>query len=165
MARSEQRIRRRRRGGFELSFPEAERRVLRGLPGQLRELLEANDPSTARLFPPAYEGDPERQAEYEGLVREDLMAQRLGGLAVVEETIEAERVNEEQLLAWLGALNDLRLVLGAQLGIRVETDGEDMAEDDPRAPVFGLYHYLGWLESQAVDALAQGIDPAGTAPD
>jgi len=162
MARTSRRIRRTRKGEFELRLPEMERRALRSLPGQLRQLLEANDPSVGRLFPPAYRDDPERQEEYERLVRDDLMAQRLRGLEVMEQTLDARRLDEEGVLAWLGALNDLRLVLGTQLGVQVETDGEDVADDDPQAPVFALYHFLGWLESQVIDALAEGLDPAGT---
>ena len=156
---------RRTRGGFELKLPRAEREVLSSLPGQLRELIESRDPSTTRLFPPAYQDDPERQSEYQELVGDDLRQKRLQALEIVDQTLQAKRLDEEQLLAWLGALNDLRLVLGTRLGIEVETDGEDIADDDPRAPTFGLYHYLGWLVSQAVDALAEGIDPAGTVPD
>jgi Domain of unknown function (DUF2017) len=156
---------RRSRGGFELRLPRAEREVLQSLPGELRQLIESKDASTTRLFPPAYEDDPERQAEYQEMVGDELLQKRLQALEIVEQTVQAKRLDEEQLLAWLGALNDLRLVLGTRLGIEVETDGEDIVDDDPRAPVFGLYHYLGWLESQAVDALAEGIDPAGTVPD
>jgi hypothetical protein len=162
MARVSRRIRRTRKGRFELRLPELERRALRSLPGQLRQLLEANDPSVGRLFPPAYADDPERQEEYERLVKDDLMAQRLRGLEVMEQTLDARTLDEEGLLAWLGALNDLRLVLGTQLGIEVETDGEDVADDDPQAPVVALYHFLGWLESQVIDALAEGLDPDGT---
>ena len=164
MALGDSRIRR-SRGGFELRLPRAEREVLQSLPAELRQLLESKDPSTARLFPPAYEDDPEHQAQYQEMVGDDLLQKRLQALEIVEQTVQAKRLDEEQLLAWLGALNDLRLVLGSRLGIEVETDGEDISDGDPRAPAFGLYHYLGWLESQAVDALAEGIDPAGTVPD
>lgn len=159
MARTHPRITRTRRGDFELRLPEVERQVLRSLPGQLRQLLEEKDPSTARLFPPAYRDDPQRQSDYEHLVRDDLTAQRLQALSVVEETLDAKKLREDQLVAWLGALNDLRLVLGTRLGIQVETDGEEVPDDDALAELFALYHYLGWLESQAVDALAEGLPP------
>jgi hypothetical protein len=155
------RIRRARRGGFELHLPEEERQVLRALPGQMRELLGANDPSAGRLFPPAYDDDPERNAEYVGLVHDELVAGRLRALEVMEETIDAERLDEEQLSAWLGALNDLRLVLGTQLEVTEGDDGADLPDDDPQSPRYALYHYLGWLESQAVDALAKDLGRSG----
>lgn len=165
MPRSDLRVRRTRRGDFELLIPEVERRVLSSLPAQMRELLEEGDPSTRRLFPPAYADDPELEAEYEGMVREDLDAGRRRSLDVLEETLNAKRLDEEQMTAWLTALNDIRLVLGTRLDIEDEEAGEDLAEDDPREPVFALYHYLGWLVSQVVDALATGLDPEGTRPD
>jgi hypothetical protein len=162
MRRSEQRIRRTRRGDFELRLPSHERDVLRTLPRQLRDLLSTRDPALARLFPPAYADDPERDAEYERMVRGDLVAARQSSLQVMEESIDAKRLTEEQLVAWLGALNDLRLVLGTRLDVT-----EDLSEDPPdpagpEAAAHALYFYLGWLEEQAVDALASGLDPAGT---
>src|SRR5438132_503688 len=117
MARADERVRRTKRGDFELTLPDVERRALRALPGQLRKLVEARDASTRRLFPPAHTDDPKRQAEYEELVGDDLREQRLRALALIEETIDSRLVTEEQLLGWLGALNDIRLVFGTQLGI------------------------------------------------
>ena len=132
--------------------------MLRGLPGQLRELLGTNDPALERLFPPAYGDDEERNAEYRRLVGEDLMRGRLSSLQVMEETLDAKRLDREQLTAWLGALNDLRLVLGSRLGVTEDMYEEDMSEDDPRAPAFGVYVYLGWLQEQVVAELSSGMD-------
>jgi Domain of unknown function (DUF2017) len=127
----------------------------------MRELLGANDPSAGRLFPPAYEDDPELNAEYVGLVHDELLNGRLRALQVMEETIDAERLDEEQLSAWLGALNDLRLVLGTQLEVTEDDHGTELSDDDPQSPRYALYHYLGWLESQAVDALAKDLGRSG----
>ncbi|HJP65028.1 MAG TPA: hypothetical protein VKA30_01840, partial [Actinomycetota bacterium] len=62
-------MRRTRRGRFELRLPREERDAIRGLPDQLRELLETEDPSLRRLFPPAYEDDVPKSEEYRRLVR------------------------------------------------------------------------------------------------
>jgi uncharacterized protein DUF2017 len=136
--------------------------MLRSLPDQLRRLLKEGDPALERLFPPAYTDDPERQEEYEGLVGEDLMAGRLSSVDVMEATIDAQRLDEEQLLAWLGAVNDLRLVLGTRLDVTEDLYEQPLAEDHPEAPAFALYFYLGWLEEQVVEALAESLDPSGT---
>jgi hypothetical protein len=158
--RSHRRIRRTRGGVFELTIPEVERRILRSLPGQLRELLASDDPALGRLFPPAYPDEPDRNTEYDQMVRGDLESQRLSSLDTMEATIDAEHLDEDQLVAWLGAINDLRLVLGTRLDV---TEDEPEVDDaDPRAPSYALYYYLGWLEEQAVEALAEGIDPAGS---
>ena len=39
----------------------------------------------------------------------------------MEASIDADRLTEDQLLSWLGVLNDLRLVLGTRLEITEET--------------------------------------------
>jgi len=155
------RVKRTRRGDFELHLPREERDILRTLPRQLRELMSSDDPALERLFPPAYPDEPDLQSEYDGLVRGDLMEQRLGSVEVMERTIEAKRVNEDELVAWLSALNDLRLVLGTKLGVTEEDDPEEISDDDSLAPSYALYYYLGWLEEQVVEALASGLDPGG----
>jgi hypothetical protein len=131
-----------------------ERVVLRTLPGQLREILHTDDPALRRLHPPAYQDDPEREAEYRRLVRDDLLRERLQALEVMEATIDAGTLDQEQMAAWLGAINDLRLVLGTRLDVTEEMYEEGISPEDPRAATFALYQYLGWLEEQVVAALA-----------
>jgi Domain of unknown function (DUF2017) len=144
-----------RGGRFRLRLTDEEREVLRALPRQLREILHTDDPSLRRLHPPAYQDDPEREAEYRRLVRDDLLGQRLQSLEVMEATIDAGTLDQEQMTAWLGAINDLRLVLGTRLEVTEEMYEEGIPEEDPRAPSFALYQYLGWLEEQVVAALAE----------
>jgi hypothetical protein len=160
--RFQRRIRRTPQGDYELRIPNEEREILATLPSRLRELLGGDDPAVGRLFPPAYEDDPARQADYEALVRSDLTAQRLRSLEIMEETLRADRLDEEQLSAWLGALNDLRLVLGTKLDMDEDMDPGDIPDTDEQAPAYALYYYLGWLEEQIVEELSMGLDPAGT---
>jgi hypothetical protein len=134
-----------------------ERDLLRSLPAQLRELLGSDDPSLRRLHPPAYGDDPEREAEYRRMVRDDLLRDRREALDVMESTIDADTLDRDQLGAWLGSINDLRLVLGTRLEVTEDLSEEGVPDDDPRAPAFALYGYLGWLEEQLVDALAREL--------
>jgi hypothetical protein len=157
MARTQRRVKRTRRGDFDLRLPEAEREILRALPDQLRDLLQSTDPTVRRLFPPAYQDDPELNAEYEQLVRGDLMAGKLKSLEIMEATIDAHRISEDQLIAWLGALNDLRLTIGTRLEVTEDLDPEGIADAHPQAHVYALYFYLGWLEEQVVEELASGL--------
>jgi len=150
-----QRVKRTRRGDFELRLSKQERTILRSLPGQLRELLGTGDPSLLRLFPPAYPEDPELDSEYKRLVRDDLMGQKQAAVEVMEATIDAKRLSEDQLEAWLGSLNDLRLVLGTKLEVTEEST-PDIPEDDPNVHLYALYYYLGWLQEQVVEALSPG---------
>jgi hypothetical protein len=157
----EVRIRRRRDGRFDLDLPRKEREMLRMLPGALREVVTGDDPASERLFPPAHPEDPIREEEYRRLTREGLVGKRLTAIEIVESTLGARHLDEEQLSAWLGALNDLRLVLGSRLEITEESYDRELEPDDPRAPGMALYHYLSLLVAQAVDALAEGIPEEG----
>ena len=145
------RVRRSGPGRYDLRLPAAERELLRSLPGQLRELLTSDDPSLVRLFPAAYPDDPERDAEYRRLVRDDLLRRHLEALDTLEATVDAKRVDEQQLTGWLAALNDVRLVLGTRLD--VSEDMDPVPDDHPDAGALAVYSYLGWLQEQVVAAL------------
>ncbi|MET0728235.1 MAG: DUF2017 family protein [Acidimicrobiales bacterium] len=148
-------------GTYRVRLPEPERTLLGNLADQLRDLLleTTDDPAVRRLFPTAYNEDPERDREYQQLVRDELLERRLGALATVEETLAADELTDEQLSRWLSAVNDLRLVLGTRLD--VSEDPVDIEADDPDAPAHAVYDYLGFLLSEIVDALAAGL-PAPT---
>ena len=83
-------------------------------------MLQTDDPSLRRIFPPAYVDDDNANDEYRRLMREELLEGKLVALAVVEETAGAKHLSGEQLEAWLGALESLRLFLGTQLDVREE---------------------------------------------
>jgi hypothetical protein len=148
------RVKRVRGGRFALRITRAERDVLRSLPGQLRQMLTGTDPDLRRLFPPAYPDDPQKSAEYDGMVRDDLMAERIAAIEVMERTIDSDSLSEDELLAWLSAINDLRLVLGTRLDVPEDLSELDVHPDDPRAETLALYAYLSMLEEDAVAALS-----------
>jgi Domain of unknown function (DUF2017) len=152
------RVKRVRGGRFALRITGAERDVLRSLPAQLRQLMTGQDaganPDLRRLFPTAYPDDPEKAAEYDAMVRDDLVAQRLAAIDVMERTIDSDRLSEEELLAWLSSINDLRLVLGTRLDVPEDLSELDVSPDDPRAESLALYAYLSLLEEDAVAALS-----------
>jgi Domain of unknown function (DUF2017) len=152
------RVKRVRGGRFALRITGAERDVLRSLPAQLRQLMTGQDaganPDLRRLFPTAYPDDPEKAAEYDAMVRDDLVAGRLAAIDVMERTIESDRLSEEELLAWLSSINDLRLVLGTRLDVAEDLSELDVTPDDPRAESLALYAYLSLLEEDAVSALS-----------
>ena len=147
-------IRRTRKGDFALSISAEERDILRGLPDQLRELLDTDDPALFRLFPPAYPEDEELESEYKGLMADDLRGRHVAALEMMAATIDEERLDEEQLSAWLTALNQLRLVLGTRLDVTEDHDGTELDPDDPLQHGFALYHYLTYLQDEVVTALS-----------
>lgn len=149
-------VRRGRDGTFEVKLPAQERRVIGEVLPQLRAALlgdAAADPGFKRLFPVAYAQDPEHEKEYRALVGDELVTKRVAQVDVVLETITADRLTDEQLFAWMGAVNDLRLVLGTRLDVSEETE---LAVDPshPDAAAYGLYAYLGMLLELLVDAAA-----------
>src|SRR5262249_31903116 len=146
----DRRIRRTRKGDYEVRIPAGERAVLRQLAGELRELLPTDDPSLGRLFPPAYADDPESNEEYAQLMHDDLLTERTTALETFERTADARRLTEDELIAWMGSVNDLRLVLGTRLDVTEEMYDRPIDEHAPNAHQLAVYHYLGFLEEQIV---------------
>ncbi len=148
------RVERARNGSFRLHLPVEERAVLRSVVGQLRELVvDDADADLRRLYPTAYANDPAADAEFRAFVHDDLVARRLEAIDTVTATIDEEHLDEDQLGAWMGVVNDLRLVLGTRLDISEELDLNAVADDDPEVATFALYSYLSWLLEQMVEAI------------
>jgi hypothetical protein len=148
-------VKRTRSGDYEIRLSTEERDLLRGLAPRLREVLaDESDPVLERLFPVAYPEDEARQAEYGLLVRSELLESHLAALTTLEETVDAERLDEERVLAWMRALNQVRLVLGVRLQITEEGDERPTDPSDARAAPFAIYDYLTWLQDEIIDALA-----------
>lgn len=146
-------VRRARDGTFQLKLTDEERDLVASLAEQLRELLLSDQPEgVERLFPPGYSNDVERETEYRLITHDELLEKRLASVDVLEQTVTQTSLTEEQLTAWMGAINDLRLVLGTRLD--VTEDMERVAIDDPRAPALAVYQYLTYLLSEIVQALS-----------
>jgi len=120
----------------------------------MRELLDSDDPVLDRLYPVAYPNDEDRETEYRLLVRDELRSSHQAALAALEESADAERLDEEQLLAWMRAINEVRLVVGTRLDVTEEGDERPDEPGDPRGPAFAVYDYLTWLQGTIVEALS-----------
>jgi hypothetical protein len=144
-------VSRSRDGTFQVRFSDDERDLLASLAGQLRDLLVSDETDgLERLFPPGYANDPDREQEYQQLTHDELLTKRLASVDVLEQTVTATRLDEAQLNAWMGAVNDLRLVLGTRIDV---TEDMDIELDDPRAPAFAVYQYLTHVLAEIVNAL------------
>ena len=122
-------------GRLALRLDATERRILASLIAELRAELEdptsaAPGGSLARLFPPAFPDDADREATYVDLVRSDLVEGRLERVGIVESSLAADGLDDAQADAWVAVLNDARLVLGASLGLDVDDDdaGDDAGD-------------------------------------
>lgn len=134
-----------------------ERLLLASLPAQVEGALGSDDPSLRRLSPPAYPDDEEAEAEYRRLVHSGLFDTRRRALQTLERTAHAEALTPDELEAWLGALETLRLVLGTQLDVHEEVGLAPIDEGDPNAARLALYQWLSWLQEDVVQALAQAL--------
>lgn len=121
-----------------------------------------DDPALARLFPDAYPDDPDATAEFRRYTQADLTAERRRRANVALESLERIKGGGRLSLipveaaAWLGALNDLRLVLGTRLEISTDDQepGQDFGPSDPRTAYIPVYYYLGYLQETLVEALS-----------
>ena len=152
------RIKRNRAGRYDVRLPAEERELLRVVAPQLRALLDADltQPELRRLFPTAYVDDPERDLEYHALVRDELADRRRAALDTLLATAGEEELDEEQLVAWMGAVNDLRLVIGTRLDVSEDMDPVP-DPSDPDGPLLAVYGYLGFLLEAIVAALEDSL--------
>jgi Domain of unknown function (DUF2017). len=149
----------RRKGkNFEISLGPAERDALEELAQQLRRALLEGDPRSSpdlmRLYRPASD-DPLLNLEFERMADEDLLAQRLAALDVLSDTAHAKVLTEPQLTAWIGAINNTRLVLGTRLDVTADSADADFVSDPDREAGYAMYQFLTWLLGSFVDA----VDP------
>ncbi len=110
-------------GRFALRLDPDERRVLGGLLPQFADMLEGpDDPDLRRLFPTAYPNDPELDAEYQGLMRDELRTSRTSAMERVVASLDGEELDATDMQSWLQTLNAARLVLGTRLAISEDED-------------------------------------------
>lgn len=138
--------------------------LLREMRDGLRASLErgaGDDPVVARLFPRAVEDDPATDTEVREMLRDDLLADRLSGLDELTSLLERGtqhrgllRVDlaDDEAVVVLGVLNDLRLAVGARVGIE-GLDRSEVADDDPRAYRLAVMDHLAWLQEQLLAVL------------
>lgn len=121
------------------------------------------DPALARLFPDAYREDPAASAEFRRYTGPELLAEKRGRAETVIAALGRIpdggklTLTAEEAGSWLTAMNDLRLVLGTQLGI--VDDGQELPQssdpDDPRNYLISVYYYLTYLQESLIGALAK----------
>lgn len=167
--------------GFRLRLGGDERDVIVRLLGELRELLESSrrgGPSATaaaeaallqRLFPVVHPDDQAAEAEYQHLMRGELVASRLAAIDTVVAALEAAEpprrrqrqvttvLSEAEVLTFMQAVNGLRLVLGTMLDVTDdEADDGDPAAGERLEPTaeHHLYAYLSWLLDSTVMALS-----------
>lgn len=150
---------------MELDSWEAD--LLRTVRDGVRELLESpdhSDPAIGRLFPNAVVDDDIVDIEVRNLIYDDLLAARLQALDEVVAILDRASthrgrlrtdLDDEEANLVLGVLNDLRLTLGARIGIE-RLDRGEVDEDHPAAWSLAVMDHFAWWQEQ----LLQVLDPS-----
>jgi hypothetical protein len=122
---------------------------------------DPTDPIVQRLFPRALGDDDEADAELRRLLHDDLLASRLTGLDALIELLDrgsthrgnlrVDLQGDEPLLV-LGVLNDLRLAIGARVGIE-DLDRASLTEDDPVSYRLAVMDHLAGMQEQLLSIL------------
>lgn len=144
-------------GRFRVALPSAERQLLAGLAKVLRSMLteSPDNDGLRRLFPTAYPDDPEREAEYRSLMGDDLLARRLATADTLESTAEATELDQADLMAWIAAINDLRLLFGTRLDVSESDDVEERIGQSG----YAVYHLLSWLLEHLMECAFTTVGP------
>jgi len=147
--------------GIEVHIKDLEIAVLRLIPRLLDDVGEPGvDPAATRLAPDVHPDDAARSEEFRRLSREMIEDGRQEDrdiFAACLDAVEAgEPLSPEDAEAWMRAIGEARLILGARLGI--DDDGWETdrtaARSDPR---IGVLHLLGHLQDALVGVLMSGL--------
>ncbi|MFM8948751.1 MAG: DUF2017 family protein [Acidimicrobiaceae bacterium] len=155
-------------GNYKIELATDHRQLLTQLVEQLRDSLATttDDANLRRLFPTAYNNDAKKDAEYQRLMRDELLESRLAAIDVTIKVIAQEdEISAEEIDAFARSINSLRLVLGTTLDIAESdygsqsdtqqsenSDSDEASEADEFLIQKELYEYLGWLLEWTVTA-------------
>ena len=170
-------FRRDRRRRVVLRLSDHEVALLRDLLAQLVELVEAPghdtgddlaamvgigtsthapaDPALARLLPDAYPDDAVAAGDFRRYTEDRLRRRKAEHAAGAVATLDAglpATLDPAAAQAWLGALNDLRLVVGTRLDVQEDDDPERWV-GTPEEPTYVVYWWLSTLQGDLLDAL------------
>jgi Domain of unknown function (DUF2017) len=118
------------------------------------------DPVLARLLPDAYSDDPEAAGEFRKYTEPALRSAKYEVAKQLLDTLPEAggriQLSNVEALAWLKALNDVRLALGVRLGVTEEFEEEwaKLKPDDPQWTAYEVYAWLGAVQESLVQALA-----------
>ncbi len=144
-------VRRTRSGSYKIDLAPEVRDMISTLCAQVEVLLDSDGRLVARLFPPPYEDDAERNAGFAALATPELIEKRREAIGTIRSTIHLTTLTEDELMAWMRSINDIRLVLGTML--EVDDDHEIPSAPEGMEHMWGAYEYLGAVLEEIVMAL------------
>ncbi|MDA8080109.1 MAG: DUF2017 family protein [Actinomycetota bacterium] len=142
-------IRRISEDSFRLDLHPQVRQLLLDLKEMTLSHVEDNSPVARRIFPVAYQNSPEMEMDFQQLTREPLTNHHRHNLTIFERTLSRSELNQLEALAWMSALNDMRLILGTALDL--SEDEVTPAEDDPNYEGYVVYNLLTYLQGVLIE--------------
>lgn len=149
-------------GGATATFKPDEATILVDLVTQLADIVEhrgppGSDPALDRLLPDAYRNSPADADEFRRFTEVDLADAKVRNALLVASALSAPPMRRGIPVvldaaaadAWLRTLTDLRLTLGARLGVQPD-GGIPFGED---AATHAVYDWLGYLQQTLVTAV------------
>nr|WP_223690150.1 DUF2017 family protein [Leifsonia poae] len=117
------------------------------------------DPALIRLLPDAYPDDPAASAEFRRYTTDGLAERKALNARIVIESLSRAgtgrvevRLDDAGSAAWLRTITDIRLVLGARLGIVQDGDEGDI-HDEGSALLRAVFDWLAFVQDSLVVAL------------
>jgi hypothetical protein len=149
-------LRRKRGHGVELRLDPLEAKLLRDLADEHRSALlsTVDDAVTRRLFPAAYEEEPD-EAAYRDLVGDTLRNEKLEALERIAEMLDDSLVvalSGDDLGTWLATIADMRVAIGTRLEVDEITMSAPLDPEDPDARDLALLHWLGAMQHELIEA-------------
>jgi len=147
--------------GFTLHLGADERAVVAQLLTELKGMQ--SDPEAAealtRLFPVVHPNDPDQEAEYQRLMRDELISSRTAAIDTVVGVLQRPgrkvSLDADEMSAFMQAVNSVRLVLGTVL--EVSEDEDEVPDDLLESPEYGLYGYLSYVLDASVRLLSGDV--------
>jgi hypothetical protein len=122
--------------------------------GIAEDAPEPSDPALKRLLPNAYRFEPELSTEFRRYTERELRDGKISRAKLVIEslaghdlTADVVELNRQQAETWAMSLADLRIALGAKLGLFEE--GAIIT----KSPEQSVYDWLTWLQGTLIEAL------------
>jgi hypothetical protein len=148
---------------IELSLDREEVHVMSGLLDEMEMVLAADLPRSdaiaARLFPQAYQ-DPDEQKTYEELTSAALVTIKLRAVRDLRERLTSTGdghasilLDDDETGPFLALLTDLRLAIGARLGVDAEMMASELDPTDPDTPALAVLHWLGWMQGSILEEM------------
>ena len=136
---------------YKLDLHPQIRQLLSDLKQTTLDHIEEGSPAAKRIYPIAYSGSAEMEMDFEKLTRKPLMNHHRENLALFESSLSKSVLTQNEVLAWIGSLNDMRLVLGTALDL--DEDQPSPSADDPNYEGYVIYDLLTYLQGVLIEEI------------